>query len=485
MQLLTNIEGWLKNKSLIYFLGYILISNIAIYAITEIKITQGIRYIQCRKGTTGLAYDKAHQFVYFFYYTNYFPLTTNHHPLQYSKQAAVNEITNHGNELMNEYKYWARLGENGRIFTFLPNAILANSAQKPSVKLFNALFFVIALMILYIGFYKINQPLLGFIIVLLINYCPYFIFEIYCNKNIFGLLGSTFFIILGLNLTTLYGIEKRLKKQILFALISSIIIGFNVEIRNEISIVLASLLLIILFSIELNLLRKTLLITIILVSFFATKNSIEFYFTKKINESYQLVKTKKGHLYTGPYISGHQFWHPMVCGLGDFDTKYGFKWDDRVAYNYAMPILQKKYKLPLHYSNKFVLDDCYDNEKFYHKKFDEIPEYEETMKEKILSTVKSDPLWYFEILLKRILSTLSITLPFPFIGWLIFPVAYYLYRRSKWDYCKLIIISLPLSFTPIIIFSGAYTTYNGVFGFILISLIIIELYQRKKNPEPI
>ena len=33
-------------------------------------------------------------------------------------------------------------------------------------------------------------------------------------------------------------------------------------------------------------------------------------------------------------VAGHAFWYPVFCGLGDFDTKYGYEWNDRVgAYN--------------------------------------------------------------------------------------------------------------------------------------------------------
>lgn len=42
----------------------------------------------------------------------------------YSKQGAMTEIEENGENLIMEFKHWSRLGENARIFMFLPYAVL-------------------------------------------------------------------------------------------------------------------------------------------------------------------------------------------------------------------------------------------------------------------------------------------------------------------------------------------------------------------------
>ena len=73
---------------------------------------------------------------------------------------------------------------------------------------------------------------------------------------------------------------------------------------------------------------------------FITKSSVKNYFDNNFNETYSLVKKNNGHVYDGGRISGHMLWHPIFCGLGDFDKKYGYKWNDRLAYEYAIPVLK-------------------------------------------------------------------------------------------------------------------------------------------------
>lgn len=460
-----------KRGLLIIFLSIILLNSI----LYNLNFSDR----QSRKDASGFSYDKAKHFAYFHYYTGHFPLASLNENLDYSIEGAYNEIANNGTDLIMEYQHWSRLGENARIWAFLPDSIIAGNPENPSVKLFNVLIFVISLILLYYGFWRIKRPIYGFILLFLINLTPYYLYEVYMNRNIFALLGSSFFIIIGLNVSFLFQKENKYR-FIILSIISGSIIGFFSEFRNEVSIVLVSLILIYLLAIQTRVFTKVFVILISYFSFTGTKVIIQNHFNNEFEKTTELVKNAGGHVYTGKRIPGHKFWHPIFCGLGDFDQKYGYVWNDKIAYKYATPILQEKYGMDITYSDKYYLDNYYDSDSLYYIKFDEIDEYEEIMKEKVLSDIKNDPLWYFTILFKRIVRTLTITIPFPYVGWLIFLVAFYFIKKRNWFDLKLILIALPLSATSIIIYSGDGATYNSVFAYFVIMGLLVFLSERLK-----
>ena len=467
------LDFFRKKRLIIIFISTIVLINTSIYLITN---KNGIPDIQARKDASGFSMDKAKHFSYFYYYTGNFPLATlNGKNLKYNKEAAYKEIETNGKDLIMEYKHWSRLGENARILAFLPNAYLKASPENPSIRLFNAIIFSISLIIIFLGFHKIGKTKTGILLALLINATPFFLYETYTNTNIFALLGSSFFIVLGLNLPILFSKKSNPFYIVITAIISSIILGFFSEIRNEISVVLVSLILIYVLLKNVNILSKIILLSLIIISFNSTKKIVRNYFNAKFEKTAKLVEKHKGHVYNGDRISGHKFWHPVFCGLGDFDKKYGYQWNDKVAYRYAVPFLNEKYGYDFTYINSNRTNKFYDEDKLYYIKYDEIEEYEEVVKDKVLSDIQKDPFWYITIIIKRIVRTLSTTIPIPYAGWLIFPLLVFLFKRKKWDYIKLLIISLPLSVTSILIYSGNGSTYNSVFVYIVLIIVIIVL----------
>lgn len=432
---------------------------------------------EVRRDAAGFSPDKAYKFSYFYFYTGDFPLATLNNDLEYSKEGAGKEISKRGEDLIMEYMHWSRLGENARIFAYLPNAYLSGSPKNPTIKLFNTIAFVFGLVLLFFGFWKIKKSMLGLIILILVNTTSFYLYEVYSHENIFGLMASVFFMILGLNVFILFNGSSNYLKISFTAIFSAALLGFFTEFRNEISVVLVSLLLIYVLSNSLKVITKIILVVTILFFFNSTKSYIRNYFNNKFEKTIQLVRLNGGHTYTGPKISGHNFWHPVFCGLGDFDEKYGYEWNDLKAYKYAIPILNKEYGMNIHYSGRYHTDDYYDEAKLYYKKPDEIANYEEVVKKKVFSDIKDDPLWFLKILFKRIFKTLTVTIPYSNIGLLIFPLLYYLYMRKKWNFIKLIIVSLPLSATSIIIYSGRGSTYNSVFVYFVLAIILSQLFE--------
>ncbi len=433
--------------------------------------------LQSREDASGFEFDYAKQFIYFYYYTGYFPLATQHKALTYSTQAAENEIKQHGHELIMEYKHWSRLGEHARIFAFLPDAWIKGSPEKASLTLFNALMFTLGLLVLYRGIWKIKLPLAGLFACLLVLATPYYHYEVFTNQNIFGLMHSTFFMVIGLMLPFLFQNKPTYIQLILSSLLAVCLIAFCSEIRNEISIVIVSLLLLVAFIPSLNFIKKITCLCIIILSFWGIKKSVQTWFDYKFKQTSELVKAQGGHVYTGGRIAGHQIWHNVFCGLGDFDSKYNHAWDDRTGYKFALPILKNKYKITVPYSGAYQTDLFYDSAKLYYIKFDEILPYESIMKDEVLRSIQHDPLWYIQILLKRCWIILKTTLPFPNAGWLIFPLIAFLWYKKEWTSLQIILVCLPLSAVSLLIYSGRGATYNSVYPFALLVILFVMLYK--------
>ncbi|WP_159092128.1 hypothetical protein [Aquimarina sp. Aq107] len=482
MNTINRFELFLKSKKgLKIILLSIVLFNTGLYIKSNYSDYSSI---QARRDASGFSSDKAYKFAYFYFYTDHFPLATLNKDLEYSEEGANKEITNRGKDLIMEYRHWSRLGESARILAYLPNAYLKGSPENPSIKLFNGLIFTIGLLLLFFGFWKIKKPLFGFLLCFLINCTPFFLFEVYSNENIFGLMASVFFMIIGLNIHVLFLKSIDYFRLGFIAIISGVILGFFSEFRNEISIVIVSLLLIYLLSKNIKIVPRIVLVITVVFFFNSSKKYIRNHFNLKFEKTSHFVSLNKGHVYNGAKISGHNFWHPMFCGLGDFDTKYGYEWNDIIAYNYAIPILNKKYNMNIRYSGKYQTDDYYDDAKLYYKKPEELPNYEEVVKEKVLTDIKNDPLWYTTIIVKRVFRTLTATIPIPYAGLLLFPLIYFLIKRKDWDWIKLIIVSLPLSATSIMVHSGRGTTYNSLFVYFVLVILFVHLcnyFKRKLN----
>lgn len=466
-------------KALGLILIMIFLCNILVYSVSNYDTFSPPS--QSRKDASGFSIDKAYKFAYFYYYKDQFPLATLNSDLIYSEEGADQEIANRGQDLIMEYTHWSRLGEHARILAFLPDAYISGSPKKPSVRLFNTLVFIVGLLLLFLGFWRIKKPLYGLLLVLLINFTPFFWYEIFSNQNIFGVIGSVFFMIIGINLPLLFSKSVDFIKSLLLVVVSGLIIGFFSEFRNEISVVIVSLLLICVLSKNQKIPGKIVLVLAAIFFFNASKTIIRDHFNLKFEKASQLVSLNHGHVYRGAKISGHTFWHPVFCGLGDYGTKYGYEWNDIKAYRYAIPILNKDYNMNISYSGKYHTDDYYDDDRLYYKKPEELANYENVIREKVVSDIKNDPLWYITILIKRVFKTLSTTIPLPYLGWLMFPLVYYLFKEKKWDLIKLIVVSLPLSATSIIVYSGRGSTYNSVFVYFVIVILLIELYRYYQN----
>jgi hypothetical protein len=276
--------------------------------------------------------------------------------------------------------------------------------------------------------------------------------------------------------------------RVLFA---GIVIGLFASIRAEVKSMIVACFAVLLIYNQQKIVIRFLNLLLLFFSFYLTSSLIQSYFDRKFENTYQLVKEHGGIVYDGPRINTHKFWHPVFVFLGDFDTKYGYgpRVNDTVAYRYAVPILNKKYGMNIHYSGELYINDYYDSTKKYYKKFDEIEEYEDVCKEKVLHDIKNDPLWYLDILRQRlwnnltILSPISISffkihIPIPFSGLLIFLAIPLLWFTKNYDGLRLVLFSVPISLASIIIYAKDNITFNHVYHLIIFCLLINLLVKK-------
>lgn len=435
-----------------------------------------------RKDASGFSHHFAQHFIYFYHYLGLFPVTTTYRPLEFSKEGAERILTTHGDSLLMEIGHWSRLGESTRLLMYLPNVYFTGSPENPSVIPFNAILFTTALLAVFSSFYFAGYGLLGFIIALFFGSNPFLLFETYGNENYFALMICVTLIVLALNLRSFYARSFNIRIMII-AVITGGVIGTAATIRFESMAILASGLFIYL-TIPGESIRKRLVLCLLLVGSYATaKASWNHYFNKKFDEAVEIVTRLGGNPYLGDRVTKHTFWHPVYCGLGDFDTKYGYNWDDeREAYKYALPILKKKYKISLSYNNELGLNEFYDAKHKYYKKIELYPEYEEIMKERVLHDILSDKVWYAKIIGHRLWYVFTKTSPvwlgfaahhleIPFTGLLVLPFLLFLIIKKSWVWTKLIVFSFPLAASSIIIYAKKNITYSSCFHLFMVAIL--------------
>jgi hypothetical protein len=151
----------------------------------------------------------------------------------------------------------------------------------------------------------------------------------------------------------------------------------------------------------------------LVIAFVGVTRAWDLWFDAKFEEARRVVAAA-GHPYDGPRDAIHAVWHPVWCGLGDFDTTHGYQWVDEAAASYAHPILRSVYGLPLPEWNgeRWVYPGRFwDSGHRYYQMPYEMPHYSEVLRHKVLGDIASDPAWYGKILARRAWRILTETTP--------------------------------------------------------------------------
>jgi hypothetical protein len=462
-------------------------------------------------------------FVYFFWYTGLFPVesTLQHDPCVFrcaakteswapavgglSHEAAEKFLKTQGNTLVMDSSWTWYAGDRGKIFLFMLDTWLKGDPWRPSMKPMHRLVFIIALSSLFFSFWRLRRPLLGGLAVVFLGSNPFQIFEVNSNDNVFSWVITTAILMLAIHLPMLVGKRMHPRWVFLWPIAAGLMMATIRTVRSEPMPLVASALfayLVVRFRGKLTSrqtwMRRGALVLTFMAFVFVGHQIWARYFLFKHEEAVATLVKVGGHPYPGNVRLYHHFWHPVWCGLGDFDTTKGYAWDDTKALDYAKPILEKKFHQyvpsPWLVGSPKNLDEYWDAEGLYKKLPYDIPNYNEIIRDKVLSDIESDPLWYAAILAKRFNRIVNYATPVRLstrLGWVDLPflnsrllflpfllLCFAARARFAW---RLMVVTLPSVSTPLIVFCDKGLHYYGVFHLFTAAVVVaaaVELARR-------
>ena len=334
------------------------------------------------------------RFVYFLYYLDLFPVTSerwhavlerSNRPDRYSREAAEHALRRWGRSLSTEWGHTIRVGEPGKVFLYLPYAIWKGTAANPSMRPFHSVVFVFALGSVFAAFWWARLPLLGGFLVLLVGLSPFQLYQVHAHDNVFGWPITAAMLVLALNLPLLHPGRLLRRSALAIPALTGLALATAGQVRSEPKTLLAAAAMACLFTPRATATLRLGLLGLLLGAYLGGSTAWYGYFDHKTAVAQRVVTEAGGQVYDGPRHRMHQLWHPIWCGLGDFDTRYGHRWHDDAAYAYATAVLGRSHGL-----------DRFEHDVLWYD------EYEQTLRAAVLDHIFSDPLWYLQILAKRV-----------------------------------------------------------------------------------
>jgi len=429
-------------------------------------------------------YPELLQELWAYKYYGVFPVCTTRLPPR-SREQADELLAQHGDSLvmdLNTPASMVRHGDFGRLWLLLGSLWLGGDPLHGSVIRTNEALFIVALLAVLWAFWKQGLFLPGLIIVLLAGSNPFQQQQL-LQENIFSLPATFALMALALNLPLLSGLAGSSKRRWAIPLASGVFLATAREIRAEAALTLLALPLIYLTIPRTPWRARWAMVALLAVSYLATGGLWTASWNHKVDQARQWVAARGGHPYNGLRTPHHALWHNVWTGLGDFDTRFGYAWDDRRAFAYATPILRRQYGIDLTYTQGYYTDQTYPPDHFYKINLEDIPQYTRVIRDKLLHDITRHPLWYGGILLRRTwrifhdavpvaLAAGPLELDDPYLIYLA-PVALgFLIWRRRWLGVKLSLFSLPLSFTPLLIYSKQGMTYYSIFHVIMTAVMV-------------
>jgi hypothetical protein len=447
--------------------------------------------------STGLNEDK--RFFYFLYHLNLYPIASDVPTIWDTPEEAKRLMREEPAKLRQDQGTTFRSGDRGRTYLFFVDAWLHHRGLNASVKPAHEIAFTLSLMALMISFWAIRRTAAGFFLVLLLGSNPFQLWVVFKQENVFSWAITAMIGLLALHLPLMEkprasrsgGSRLRRYYPWVAAILGGLFLAFVRNFRSEPSALIGSIWLV---YATMTWLRKRTRVGLAFAALFALwigTQSSTWFFDKKLEQAKAAVATVHGPVYAGPVAHFHEFWHAVWCGLGDFDTKYGYQWEDRAAYRSADPELKKRnpglFLDPNHWVQPRFWDPPTNRYEVY---YFETPHYHDVIRDKILGDIKKDPLWYLNILKQRALRTLTEVTPVGFataeesfyvegklLGLLFVPVFFVLVWARRWTHLKLLVFSAPLSSVPLILYSaGGMTNYSTfhLFALWLLGLLFVE-----------
>ena len=432
-------------------------------------------------------------FFYFYYHLGLFPVGAREVPrLGPTRQDALNFVAAHGRSLRMDFgqvQNTPRFGDYGKLFTLWPDAWLRGDPAHPSPRPFNQFLFITSLLAVWWAFWRERRVLLGTLIVLFAGSNPFQLYETFTRPNIFSLPISVTLLALAAHLPWLTGRRALDGRAWAVALISAILLATIREIRTE-AVIVALALPATYLAMRAPLTQRLLLIGAFVVAWAAIGHTWTWYWSRGFQRSAQYVSRAGGQVFTGRHGYNHALWHAVYCGLGDYGGDRGFAWDDRAAYRWATTrdAQTNPHPLPYHYKDGYYLEETYDG--VNHIAPTDLPEYNRLVRDRVVSAIRSDPLWYARILIQRAGAILGGATPAALsigvariglsgVGWALIPIVLLLVLLQRSFELGLIAFTLPLSAVALLVYSGRGMANYGIAHLVAFA-VVIDLLLRTR-----
>ena len=437
--------------------------------------------------------DDIREFFFLHYYLNEFPIAIRGGPPvpnPFTSITAERFVTDHGRYLVMDLgdPCNTRHGDMGKLFLYWPKALWQGNPAAPSPRPFITVLFVGSLAALFTTFWWRGYPLLGALLVLFVGSDPFQLLQVYGQwdgENVFSLPISVTLLVLSLNVRFLTTPANVRRPAWLTAAFTGALLASFREVRSE-AVLIGVALPFVYLSVSARVRDRIILVLVFMLAYTLTATAWTMYFDRSYRSAEEFVRHAGGHPYTGPHLQHHPVWHSMFMGIADFDSTHGYRWDDRSAYAYAVPILRERYGLQFTYDvaaiergepsqpSHYYFHETYDEQGLYRVSPIDLPQYTEIVRTKLLSDIFGDPAWYLDILRKRWRVVMQQTTPLsiaigesrfgvPLSGWLSLPTLVILVLMRRWFLAKLILMTFPLSLTALLVFSGLGTPYYNIF----------------------
>jgi hypothetical protein len=494
---------------------YVLVAGLLAIVLWQCSFVKDSRHLDGMYGIRGLSgMHNEPTFVYFAWYEGLFPVAStlavgpcefhcdeklpSGAPAELSKEAAEQVMHEHPESLVQDLGWTWNGGDRGKIYLFYLDVLLKGGPFAPTIKPMNELSFIGALCGLFFAAWRIRRPLLGALLVLFIGSDPLQLLEVYNYANVFGWTITTATILLALHL----GLMAQPRMVFRRALGLAVVVGlFMATIRTFRSEPMPLLLGPGVLYLGLSFpgitgrrrvwLHRVAVGAALTASFVIANAAWNFHFEYRTAHAGEVLARLGGHPYPGSMRLHHHFWHPVYCGLGDFDKKHGYEWRDGAALEYAAPILQRDFHqyVPstMFQDTRHNLDEYMDPEFVYKRMPYSVPNYDEVVRDKVLADIKGDPVWYVGILGQRTWRVLTETTPLrvswqtgwsdvlPFTGLTAIPfLLLFIVARAKFA-ARLVAFTMPSCMTALIVYSGGGVRYYSIFHMLAAAALALIL----------
>jgi hypothetical protein len=314
---------------------------------------------------------------------------------------------------------------------------------------------IVVLMGLFLALWTAGYAAFGLLLIMLLGSNPFILYEGYANTNVFAFP----FIIAMLCLALAVPVMRKIRLSLLVAVAAAVTIGLIYGstaglLRPEIFPLVGGVALVFALMSNSTWVRRTGITLLFVAVAFLVHQSWSRYFSAKHAEAAALMKAIGGTV--SPQGDRAQ-WFTVWVGLGDFDDKYGYLWDDRAAYYF--------FGVAVNANPSAQLDPI--------------------LRADVLEHIREDPLWYARILTKRIWRVLAENTPpsiavgryqlrLPIPGALIAIGACVLIGvlliGCEWFYLKLLFIPVALAATPLLIYSDHGVSYYSVVHLFIVAI---------------